>query len=380
VHGVVFRRLPHKKGAPPRAKPWAFAIELGLDDRGKRQQVWRSGFRTKREATLAMNDEIGQRQAGSYVEPNRLTVGQFLTEHWLPGLVKIRPSTLRSYQSHVDLYLVPAFGGVRLSGLTTPLINRLYTDLLQGSGHRGRKLSPATIRRVHATLHSALGDAQRWRLIPYNPATGTELPTVRRGEMKVWSGEELGAFLLAAADDRLSMLYRLVAHTGLRRGEAVALRWSDVDLTAGSLTISNQHVDVGYQVVRGEPKTKRGHRRIALDPGTLAHLAAHRRRQVERALALGLPDAASSFVFAREDGSPYHPDFVTKHFDVLVHRTGLPRIRLHDLRHTHATLGLAAGIPAKVMADRLGHSSVILTLDTYSHVTPAMDHEPPWVS
>ncbi len=138
-------RSPYKKGAPPRAKPWAFAIELGLDDRGKRQQVWRSGFRTKREATLAMNDEIGQRQAGSHVEPNRLTVGQFLTEHWLPGLVKIRPSTLRSYQSHVDLYLVPAFGGVRLSGLTTPLINRLYTDLLQGSGHRGRKLSPATI-------------------------------------------------------------------------------------------------------------------------------------------------------------------------------------------------------------------------------------------
>jgi len=173
---------------------------------------------------------------------------------------------------------------------------------------------------------------------------------------------------------RLSMLYRLVAHTGLRRGEAVALRWSDVDLTAGSLTISNQHVDVGYQVVRREPKTKRGHRRIALDPGTLAYLAAHRRRQVERALAVGLPDAASGFVFAREDGSPYHPDFVTKHFDVLVHRTQLPRIRLHDLRHTHATLGLAAGIPAKVMADRLGHSSVILTLDTYSHVTPAMDH------
>ncbi|MGI8537085.1 MAG: site-specific integrase [Mycobacteriales bacterium] len=152
------------------------------------------------------------------------------------------------------------------------------------------------------------------------------------------------------------MLYRLVAHTGLRRGEAVGLRWSDVDLAAGSLMISNQHVDVGYRVVHGEPKTKRGRRRIALDPGTLAHLAVHRRRQVEQALAVWLPDAASGFVFAREDGSPYHPDFVTKHFDLLVRRAGLPRIQLHDLRHTHATLGLAAGIPAKVMADRLGHS------------------------
>jgi integrase len=136
------------------------------------------------------------------------------------------------------------------------------------------------------------------------------------------------------------MLYRLVAHTGLRRGEAVGLRWSEVDLTAGSLTVIRQHVDVGYRVIQGEPKTQRGHRRIALDPDTAAMLAVHRRRQVAHALAVGIPDAASGYVFAREDGSAYHPDFVTKHFDLLVRRTGLPRIRLHDLRHTHATLGL----------------------------------------
>jgi integrase len=374
VHGTVVKRAPYKKGAAPRAKPWAYIIELGGDEAGRRKQSWRSGFRTKREATAAMNEEIGRRHGGSHIEPSRLTVGQFLTEHWLPGLVKIRPSTMRSYQSHVDLYLVPAFDGIRLSGLTTPLINRFYAELQHGTGQRGRRLRPATIRRVHATLHSALADALRWRLIQHNPATGTELPAVRRAEMQVWTGEELGAFLAATTDDPLAMLYRLVAHTGLRRGEAVGLRWSDVDLAAGSVTVSSQHVDVGYEVVHGEPKTRRGHRRIALDPGTAAHLAAHRRRQVERALAAGLPDAVLGFVFARPDGSAYHPDFVTKHFNLLVRRTGLPRIRLHDLRHTHATLGLAAGIPAKVMADRLGHSSVMLTLDIYSHVTPAMDH------
>ena len=374
VHGVVIKRAPYKKGGPPRAKPWAYVLELGDDDAGRRKQTWRSGFRTKREATAAMQAELGRRQAGSHIEPTTLIVDRFLSDQWLPGLVKIRPSTVRSYRGHIDLYLSPAFAGTRLSGLTTPMINQVYADLQNGNGHRGRPLAASTIRRVHATLHSALADAVRWRLIPYNSAHGAQLPSVARAEMQVWSGEELGGFLNATADDPLAMLYRLIAHTGLRRGEAIGLRWSEVDLNIGTLTVVRQHVAVGYRVVQGEPKTRRGHRHIALDPGTAAHLAAHRRRQIERALALGLPGTAGGFVFARADGSAYHPDYVSKHFDKLVHRTGLRRIRLHDLRHTHATLGLAAGIPAKVMADRLGHSSVMLTLDTYSHVTPAMDH------
>ena len=374
MNGVVYKRPPHRKGAPARNKPWAFSIDVGPDAAGKRRQVWRSAFATKREATAAMNTEIGQRQVGSYLEPSILTVGVFLAEQWLPGLTKIRASTVRGYRGHIEFYLVPALGGGRLSALTTPMINRLYADLQHGTGRGGRTLSASTIRRVHATLHSALGDAVRWRLIPYNPASGAELTAVTRTQMQVWSGEQLGVFLAATADDPLAMLYRLVAHTGLRRGEAVGLRWSEVDLTAGSLTVVRQHVDVGYRVIQGEPKTRRGHRRIALDPGTTVHLAAHKRRQIAQALSVGITDATTGYVFARTDGSAYHPDFVTKHFDLLVRRTALPRIRLHDLRHTHATLGLAAGIPAKIMADRLGHSSVMLTLDTYSHVTPAMDH------
>ena len=254
-----------------------------------------------------MNAEIGQRQAGSYVEPSILTVGVFLAEHWLPGLAKIRPSTVRGYRGHIEFYLVPALGGGRLSALSTPMINRLYADLQHGTGRGERTLSASTIRRVHATLHSALGDAVRWRLIPYNPATGAELPAVTRGEMRVWNGKQLGVFLAATAEDPLGMLYRLIAHTGLRRGEAVGLRWSEVDLAAGSLTVIRQHVDVGGRVIQGEPKTRRGHRRIALDPGTAAHLAAHHRRQIAHALAAGLPDAATGYVFAREDGSAYPP-------------------------------------------------------------------------
>ena len=116
----------------------------------------------------------------------------FLAEHWLPGLTKIRPSTVRGYRGHIEFYLVPALGGTRLSALSTPMINRLYADLQHGTGRGGRLLAPSTIRRVHATLHSALANAVRWRLIPYNPAGGAELPAVSRVEMKVWSGEQLG--------------------------------------------------------------------------------------------------------------------------------------------------------------------------------------------
>ena len=191
MNGVVYKRPPHRKGAPARAKPWAFSIDLGSDAAGKRRQVWRSGFATKREATAAMNAELGHRQAGSYVEPSVLTVGAFLAEQWLPGLTKIRPSTVRGYRGHIQFYLVPALGGTRLSALGTPMINRLYADLQHGTGRGGRTLSASTIRRVHATLHSALADAVRWRLIPYNSAHGAQLPSVARAEMQVWSGEEL---------------------------------------------------------------------------------------------------------------------------------------------------------------------------------------------
>ncbi len=151
------------------------------------------------------------------------------------------------------------------------------------------------------------------------------------------------------------------------------MRWRQVDLEGAQLLIDHQLIDNGYtSVSSGEPKSHRGRRVIALDPATVLLLTRHRDAQRSLRRAAGLV-GNPTFVFCREDGSHYHPEFVTRHFQVLVRRADLPRLRLHDLRHTHATLGLAAGVPAKIMADRLGHSSVLLTLDTYSHVSPALD-------
>lgn len=190
--------------------------------------------------------------------------------------------------------------------------------------------------------------------------------------MKVWSAAELRHFVTDTREDELHALYALIAATVMRRGEAVGLRWVQTDLEQGRLLVDHQLVDNGYEVLTGEPKSRRSRRVVSLDQETIALLSRRRQEQHDQRKLLGLRDEPV-YVFTRPDGRTYRPDFVTKHFRVLVRRVGLPRIRLHDLRHTHATLGLSAGVPAKVMSDRLGHSTVLLTLDTYSHVTPAQD-------
>jgi len=372
MHGSVVKRGPSVTGGPPRKKPWAFILESGEGANGKRRQVWRSGFATKRAAQDALQEEIRRRLAGMVLDVKRLTVGAFLQERWLPGLSSLRPSTVASYEASVRLHLRPRIGGSQLRELSTPDVNELLASLVQPKSVGGAGLAPPSVRIVHATLRTALRDAVRWGLVPNNVATGAQLPRRSRPEMRVWSADQLRTFLAATAADPVGPLYALIATTGLRRGEATGLRWQQVDLERGRLLVDHQLVYLGYdRVVPGEPKTRRGHRVLSLDEGTVSLLRRHERRQAEHRAASGHGDR--TYVFTRPDFKPYTPDFVTKHFGVLVRRTGLPVIRLHDLRHTHATLGLAAGIPAKIMADRLGHSSVLLTLDTYSHVSPVLD-------
>ncbi len=164
--------------------------------------------------------------------------------------------------------------------------------------------------------------------------------------------------------------YRLAAMTGLRRGELAGLRWADLDLDVGVLHVRQQRVQIGYEVVEGPPKSKTGERSVQLDPSTVDVLRAHALAQEAACVLAGDLWQGDDFVFCREDGSPLHPEFITRHFDRLVQRLGLPSIRLHDLRHTHASHGLAAGVPLKVIQERLGHSSLALTADTYTHVLP----------
>ncbi len=308
-------------------------------------------------------------------EPAEIIVARFLRETWLPAArATIRPTTYSSYEMHVRCYLVPAFGHLRLQQLTAPAINGFYGELLQGWNGRP-VLSAATVRRIHATLHRALRDAVRWELMVRNPAGAADPPRARRPEIKVWSAAQLQVFLRDAAGDRHYDLWLFYILTGMHRGEALALRWSDVDLVAGTVAIRRSLVPVDHRLVFGEPKTERGRRLIGLDPQLVRVLADRRRRHEEDRRLAGEAHHDGDLVFARPDGTPIHPERVSRWFSKLVATTAAPPVRLHDLRHLHATLALEAGVAPRVLADRLGHSSTAVTTDIYQHVLPHMDHD-----
>jgi integrase len=193
--------------------------------------------------------------------------------------------------------------------------------------------------------------------------------------MKTWTAEELRTFLKALADSRLEAAYTLAATTGMRRGEVLGLRWQDIDFDRKRLAVRQTVLCVNYQIIFGTPKTAKGRRSITLDVVTLAALQAHRRRQIAEKGELGSAYLDNDLVFAKLNGSPLNPDYFSQYFDRTVARLALPRIRLHDLRHTHATLGLAAGIYPKVMSERLGHATVAFTQDVYMHTIPRLEEE-----
>jgi len=236
------------------------------------------------------------------------------------------------------------------------------------------------VRHIHALLHRALTDAVRWGKLQRNPADAADPPRISRigaNEMKSWSAKQLQIFLSKTKSDRLNPLWHTLATTGMRRGEALGLRWNDVDLegangTGPVLLVRQALVSAGYKVSFTEPKTKRGRRTIALDAGTVMVLKAWRDIQHAEAQHWKKLWIETGLVFTRENGTAWHPDRVSKLFEDAVSASGLPRIRLHDLRHTHATIALGASIHPKVVSDRLGHNTVAFTLDVYSHCIPAL--------
>jgi integrase len=364
---------------------WGYWIDVGRDPAtGRRQQKTKAGFRTEKEAQQAMRQALRALDDGQpFLEPSRKMVKAYAREDWLP-LVKAttRPSTAASYASMLQLHLFPTLGAVPLRELTAARLTSLYTRL-QSSGRKdGRKggLSPRSVRYLHAIVRRMLGDAVRQRHLAHNVALDAIPPRAKDTKPPrpaTWDAGELRAFLAHVEDDRLFAAWRLLALTGCRRGECLALAWDDVDITAGTVTIRRT---LARDLSVGPPKSDAGRRTIGVDERTMEALLQHQRRQYDDRAAFGADwpetvplhaldgsEVALDLVFRREDGSPIQPNALTLAFRRHVEKAKLRPLRLHGLRHSHGTLADANGEQASVISRRLGHSSVAFTIATYVH-------------
>lgn len=434
---------------------WAFVVDVAPKGASRRDQRRGSGYATMDAAREAMNRLQQQRVEGTYVEPSRQTVSEYLTTWVAAGCGgELRPWTRRGYESVVRNHIIPRIGDVPLQQLTREQIRAMYRDVriggyakgrspervdhlqhvatrylsLQGAGAGratirtlvaelgapestvrywvrrcrelglldrreqvpmrpgaapiGKRTSAKTVHNIHIALRAALNDAVDARVLRSNAARGALDPPKRRKAMKTWTVEELRAFLESIKDERTFALYRLAAQSGMRRGELLGLRWSDVKFSSNSLSVQQQWTgleddDEDFEDLEDLSPTKSdaGRRAISLDRATIDALHQHRAAQEFERRSWHTAYQDNDLVFCRPDGSPFPPGSVTDEFEKFIAQIQARRIRLHDLRHTHATLLLEAGVDITVVSRRLGHASVKTTADLYAHVTARLQED-----
>jgi integrase len=349
---------------------WLVRIFTGRDAHGKRRYLNKTIRGNKKEANAYLSRTLTAMSTGTFVEPVKLSVGEYLNR-WLEMAAKprLRERTFDDYSEKIDRYVRPMIGSQKLGDVRSFDVQSIYTAMA------ARNLSPRTIRYTHAILSSAFKQAVRWNMLQRNPCEEVELPRMERKEMQALSPEEVSRFLTAAAEDDHKALFAFAVVTGMRPEEYLALKWSDIDLEARSATVTRTLVwRKGGGWYFGEPKTARSRRTVTFPDPLAKLLRAHRSKQSENKLKLGTSYSPDNLVFATVEGTPIHIRNLTqRHFKPLLKRADLhASFRLYDLRHTCATLLLGANEHPKVVSERLGHASITLTLDTYSHVLPTM--------
>ena len=325
--------------------------------------------KTRAAVAEKLSKAIAARSSGFVSDVGNLTVGKYL-DRWLADSLRgtVRASTCERHEINVCVHINPSLGNVRLKGLTPAHVRGLHREKLDSG------LAPATVRKIHSTLHKALSQAVSDGLIPRN-AADVKAPRPAPEEMRPLSEGEACTFLdvARASGDRFEPLYVLAITTGLRRGELLGLRWEDVDLERGTLRVGRSLVREEGRHTVGETKTRRGRRQINLTPRTVHALKAHRKRQLEERMRLAETYKDRGLVFSTSVGTPVNPEnLVNRSFKPLLKKAGLPEIRFHNLRHTCATLLLSRGIYPKLVQELLGHATIAMTLDTYSHYLPSM--------
>lgn len=335
---------------------------------GKLKRISRY-FKTRKEAQDWLAEVIHSKNIGSFVEPAKETFGDWILR-WLEVYVKARvePTSYANYYDTVTKHVLPSLGAIPLQALRTSAIQELYNQ-------KAKTLSPWMVHRMHILINRALKQAVKERLIPANPAEYTERPPVKRKEFKVLSAEEINRYLEAARKHRMYAAFLLECTTGLRRGELLALTWDCVDFAKGTVKVKAslsrvRLVDEGRTELRfGRPKTESGWRDIPLPPGVLHELREHRKRQAQEKLLAGQGRRDTNLVFTMEDGRPVDPRTFHRWHTAILKEAGLPHVRVHDLRHSFASLLADAGEDPETLRALLGHSRTSTTMDLYCHAS-----------
>jgi integrase len=352
---------------------WYAVIYQGLDPvTGRERRTWHPAG-TDRADAERLAARLADERNGRDDQARSLTFGVYLTTRWLPGKrVVLADSTYDGYRRNVERHILPSLGRVALRRLRPHHLEVLYERLLHpADGSTG--LAPKTVYEIHLVIRGALADAVRRRLISRNVALVAHAPRLRsipKVEQQAWSADELQAFLRTAAGHRLFPAFWVAASTGMRRNELLGLRWKDFDQSAATLSINRGLIAVAYELHETRGKTRNARRRVDLDSTTVAILTTWREWQRAEQQAVGIDTAG--WIFTDGHGEPVHPHAISQAFERIARRADVPIIRLHDLRHTHGTLLIKAGVPVKVVSERLGHATPAFTIDTYQHVLPGM--------
>jgi integrase len=352
---------------------WSIVIDGPDPATGKRRRKWHSFKGTKRQGQIECARLISAIQTGDYLEPSKTTLAQFL-ERWLEHMkAQVSPKSHARYSELARKNIVPLLGNIIMTKLRAEAIDAAYAKALASGRRDGRGgLSPQTIIHMHRVLKKALSQAVKWELLIRNPVDAASPPKANRGKMNTYDLDQTAELIEGMRPTRMLVPTLLAVLCGMRRGEIAALRWENVDLNTRQLAVLESAEQVGSKVRYKMPKSGKG-RTLELSASMVEELRAHRLRQAEELLWVGIILSDNTFVVAQADGTPLQPDTLTQDWFRKLAVTTLPRIRFHDLRHAHATHMLANGVHPKVASERLGHSKIGITLDLYSHVLPGME-------
>lgn len=355
-----------------RGSKYSIVVDIGKNPKTrKRQQKWFSGYKTKKEAQNDLNRILYELEQNTFILPSTDTLEEYLN-YWIKQRKSnLSPTTIYGYKSMMKNHIIPELGNIKLAELKPLQIQEYYNKKLE-------TLSPTTVLHHHRLLRKALEDAKQWQLIKLNPAEHIEPPKAKKYKAEVLNINEIKILLKALEGDRLEVPISLVLFLGLRRGELLALKWSDIDYKNKTISIQRNLVrggDNGNELILKEPKTEESNRTIPISDNILTLLKKQEIKQKEDKLKLGEYYKDSDFIFTTETGNLINPATFSRDFGDFIKKNNFKHIRLHDLRHTNATLMLKSNIPAKIASERLGHSNTSTTLDLYSHVLKDMERE-----